>query len=251
MDTSEIALDCWAAWAPGLESHEDWLLWARGEKLPQQDGAPAVGFFPAAHRRRLSRLGKMAVYVAHQCGAPASQSHRLVFASRYGEQHRTARILDDITRGEPVSPTAFSLSVHNAVAGLYSMVSGNQAPTTSLSAGENTFAAGWIEAVGLLGSPGNDCEAVTLVYYEEPLPPDYQEFQSEALFPMALALNMRHASHNDTEAYSLCMADQESTTGISPPWQPLAFIRLMLNQNQQTEGTGSGSRWIWKRNEKL
>ena len=253
VDTLGTAVDSWSAWAPGLESPEDWLQWAQNAREPQSDGAPAVSFFPAMYRRRLSRLGKMAAFVAHQCDGNTPESHRLVFASRYGEQQRTANILNGLTRGEPVSPTAFSLSVHNAVAGLYSLVKKNQAPTTSLSAGSNTFASGWLEAVGLLHSQQTPCRSVTLVYYDEPLPAEYADFQSEVTFPLALALQLRLATEDDREAFSLHRREQgtwKTATREPAVWQPLAFIRLLLNKDQQTEGTGSGYHWIWKRHEK-
>ena len=253
MDTLGIVLNSWAAWAPGLESPEDWLQWARGNREPRSDGAPTVSFFPPMYRRRLSRLGKMAVYVAHQCDTDTTGSHQLVFASRYGEQQRTAKILDGLNQGEPVSPTAFSLSVHNAVAGLYSMVKQDRSPTTSLSAGTSTFSSAWLEAVGLLQCSQAPCQTVTLVYYDEPLPGAYAAFQSEVAFPMAIALQMRRATDTDRTVFALQMAEPEpaQAAGNQPPlWQPLAFIRLLLEQEQQTEGTGSGNRWIWKRHER-
>lgn len=254
MDTLGIALDSWAAWAPGLESPEDWLQWAQGNRNPQQCGSPAVSFFPPMYRRRLSQLGKMAVHVAHQCAIQAGECQRLVFASRYGEIQRTARILEGITKGEPVSPTAFSLSVHNAIAGLYSIVQKNGAPTTSLSAGPDTLSSAWLESAGLLQSRHETCQTVTLVYYDEPLPREYEAFQSEVQFPLALALQMRKATEMNQKVFYLQLAEPQpvSQTSAQPPlWQPQALIRLLLDQEQETEGTGSGNRWIWKRHERF
>jgi len=44
----------------------------------------------------------------------------MVFASRHGEADRTLAILQDLAAGAEVSPTLFSMSVHNSVPGLWS-----------------------------------------------------------------------------------------------------------------------------------
>ena len=46
----------------------------------------------------------------------------LVFISRHGETPRTLDILSDLASEQPLSPTQFSLSVHNAVIGLWSIL---------------------------------------------------------------------------------------------------------------------------------
>ena len=54
----------WRAWAPGLESVDDWQDWCRQPSmLPDSDVAPDVSFLPAMQRRRLSRLARMAFSV--------------------------------------------------------------------------------------------------------------------------------------------------------------------------------------------
>jgi hypothetical protein len=46
-----------------------------------------------------------------------------------------------------VSPTLFHNSVHNTPAGYFSIATGIQTASVSLSAGDNTFSAGLIEAL--------------------------------------------------------------------------------------------------------
>lgn len=245
MKTLGIAVEAWAAWAPAIESHEDWLQWAAGNREPEQDGGPKVTSFKPMYRRRLSRLGKMAAYVLDQCRGGNGKT-RLVYASRYGEQQRTEGILDKIIGGDEVSPTAFSLSVHNAIAGLCSIVDQDQAPSVSIAAGKDTFAAAWVEAQCLLSD--GECEQVLLVYYDEPLMGPYEAFIDEAIFPMGLALRLRLADEQDELDKVLSLSLGSAPEGTDQP-QALAFLRFLLNNELQSEGTGIGSRWVWKRDE--
>lgn len=73
-----------------------------------------------------------------------------VFASSGGDYP----IIDQICRSlcEPerlVSPTQFHNSVHNSAAGYWSIATGSRHPSTSLSAYDDSFAAGLLEAVCL------------------------------------------------------------------------------------------------------
>jgi hypothetical protein len=96
-------------------------------------------------RRRLSSLSKAALKVAHDCtnGQPAV---RMVFASRHGELRRTTDILRAITAAEPVSPNAFSLSVLNAMSGVFGIARGDRSPATAISAGPETLGYALLEA---------------------------------------------------------------------------------------------------------
>ena len=53
-------------------------------------------------------------------------------------------------KGEEVSPTAFSLSVHNAIAGLFSIAYGCHQEITVIAPGQDGIAPAFIEALGLL-----------------------------------------------------------------------------------------------------
>ena len=67
MNTLGISVDAWAAWAPGIVTHEDWKAWNQGEKGIEPGEKPVINFVPPMYRRRLSFLGKMAVMTANQC----------------------------------------------------------------------------------------------------------------------------------------------------------------------------------------
>ena len=124
----------WRAWAPGLDSVDDWRAWCQAPVLlPASDACPDVSFLPAMQRRRLSRLARMAFSVGWPL-AEGLQDLPLVFISRHGETPRTLDILSDLANEQPLSPTQFSLSVHNAVIGLWSILRGETSEMTALAA---------------------------------------------------------------------------------------------------------------------
>lgn len=145
----------WRAWAPGLESAHDWHAWCQAPVvLPASDASPDVAFLPAMQRRRLSRLARMAFSVGWPL-AEGLQDLPLVFISRHGETPRTLDILSDLANEQPLSPTQFSLSVHNAVIGLWSILRNETSEMTALAAAGDGLEHGMLEAAALLneGAP--------------------------------------------------------------------------------------------------
>lgn len=129
-------------------------------------GPPDVAFVEPMLRRRLSRLARGFFHCAQAVSPPGEV--RVVFASRHGEADRTLAILKDLAGSREVSPALFSMSVHNAVAGLWSILKANRAPATALAAGPDSFGWGLVEAAGALqADPG---VPVLFVYADEPLP---------------------------------------------------------------------------------
>ena len=83
-----------------------------------QQNYAALEAIPAMQRRRLSSLAKMALHSALVSldGQPVDY---IVWASKFGDEEKTLSILQDVLKAQVPSPTQFSTSVHNAIAGLY------------------------------------------------------------------------------------------------------------------------------------
>ncbi|WP_281213684.1 beta-ketoacyl synthase chain length factor [Shewanella insulae] len=175
------------AWSPLYQCLSDWQTWptqpADAEQLAQ--AAPALKQVPAMQRRRFSKLTKMLLDVAFQCDAPSQC--RTIFASRHGELNRTVDLLQDIVRQQPISPIGFSQSVHNTASGLFSILTGNRAPSTSIAAGEATLTQAFIEAYGQLTENN---APLLLVFGDEPVSDIYKEFTQEPELPLAIALQL-------------------------------------------------------------
>lgn len=143
-----------------------------------------MSFLPAMQRRRLGRMARMAFAV----GWPLAEGHErlpLVFVSRHGETPRTFEILCDVATEQPLSPTQFSLSVHNSVIGLWSIMRGETSEMTALAATGDGLEHGVFEAAALLaeGAP-----AVLLVVTEEQPPQAYADWIDDVPFPYAVGL---------------------------------------------------------------
>lgn len=171
------------AWMPGRESLVDWVI----VQPPAETSSayPDCRFVDAAQRRRLSPLARICLHLAHECaaGLPAV---RVVFASRHGEVNRTHLMLEDIVAGEPVSPTAFGLSVHNAIVGMLSLLRQDVSATTAIAAGGQTLGYGLLQAG--VDWQSDTSSPVLLLFADLPLHPFYQDADDSVCQPQGLAL---------------------------------------------------------------
>ena len=149
---------------------------------------PALAQIPAMQRRRLSAVAKLALHSAIQSLAGTTVDY-IVWASQYGDEAKTLKILADVLQDQTPSPTLFSTSVHNAVAGLYSILCQDATPSTSLCA---TWSEALIEAYAYLKT--HAATRVLLVYYDEPLPALYQEYRDFEGFALAAVLELDNAN---------------------------------------------------------
>ncbi|PYC05899.1 3-oxoacyl-ACP synthase [Pseudomonas protegens] len=230
----------WRAWAPGLESVDAWQAWSRQPSLPESsDAAPDVSFLPAMQRRRLSRLARMAFSVGWPL-AEGLEQLPLVFISRHGETPRTFEILSDLAAEQPLSPTQFSLSVHNAVIGLWSIMRGETSEMTALAAAGDGLEHGLLEAATLLadGAPH-----VLLVITEEQPPEAYASWIDDVPFPYALGLLL---TPGDDWQLSL-----DSHDGQIPKTQwphALNLLRTLLCSQTFCQHAWMNRVWTWQRN---
>lgn len=134
-------------------------------------------------RRRLNRIGRSALQVAYAAHANVLLCP-VIFASRYGDPERSVVMLSAWANRENLSPTAFRMSVHNAIGAIFSIERGDTENYIALSAGLDTVPCSLVEANALLadGAP-----AVLLVVYEDPLPVEYSGFADAAQIAHAWA----------------------------------------------------------------
>jgi hypothetical protein len=173
-----------------------------------------ISFIEPIVRRRLSSLSRSALKVAHDCVAERDPV-RVVFASRHGELRRTTDILRAISTGEPVSPTAFSLSVLNAMTGIFGIARGDRSPASAISAGAQTLGFALLEAHAQLEA--DPSSPVLLVYADEPADAAYGTIEDEVQGgALAILLDTRAAGQ---------LACTISGTGSMPGAPEPAFER--------------------------
>jgi hypothetical protein len=215
----------WAAWPP-----------AQGAA----SGLPDVRFIDASLRRRLGPLARAMLHVAHECAAEGTPT-RLVFASRHGELGYTVTLLRALAAAEPLSPTLFSLSVHNASAGLFSTFRHDRAASTAIAAGAETLGQALLEAYCQLASDAGSL--VLIVYGDEALPDEYREFgEAREAHPRvrALAVLLSAAAPRRSAVTTEAAADAAS----SEEAQAESFVHH-LAQGAPGAWVGGGRRWRW------
>jgi hypothetical protein len=241
----QFRLTGWCAWSADRESPEQWLDWAKA----RQDGdRPAAAGYPLAPvpamtRRRATALGQKGLSAA--MALPAADSARLVLASRHGEFTRTLAILDMLARREPPSPTDFSMSVHNALAGLMSIATKNTRGHTAVSAGPASFCCGMLEAAAGLGERPD--EPVILLYVDEPPGGGFADLLRDepAPAPVVVALGMAAPESEAGEAISMTAQPQPGEPGEDGP--ALGFLRFLLSGEREAVAADRDRTWMWRR----
>ncbi|TNJ35817.1 3-oxoacyl-ACP synthase [Arenimonas terrae] len=234
---NQFSVRAWSAFAPGLESAEDWRAWAAHPRLPQGDDAPALVEMPAMQRRRLERLGRMALQVAWRCQPDTAAALPLVFASRHGDISRTFEMLTGLARGEPLSPTHFGLSTHNAIAAQYSIARGLTGNYLAVSASPEAAEAAVVEALALIADGAPE---VLVVVYDGPVPADYAEYRDEpeAFYAWAWRIGPPRA---DLPTYSLEPGDGVAAPSGLP--HGLDVLRFFLSDETRLRAPQSGRCW--------
>jgi hypothetical protein len=174
------------------------LQWAglvgdsRGSTLSVCGIAADESAIPAGLRRRMGKLERLAL----RCALGVLNDRRLanepigelIFCSRYGNVETLETLLLSLCNSQPVSPTAFSGSVHNAVPGLVAQILEEKLSHTAIAGGARSFAAGLVEsAARLIAEPG---ATVTLIFSESALPVLFQELSEETPRDIAIALQL-------------------------------------------------------------
>lgn len=191
-------------------------------------------------RRRASFLGKMALEVAYQCLEQRTDVPT-VFCSRHGDVARALELLSDLARDVALSPTAFSMAVHNASAGLFSIARADRANHVALAAGASTIEHAVIEACGLLADGAPE---VLLVVSDCPLPPALAAFQDCLEQAHAWAWLMVPAGADPIGLSWHADAGQVEQTQAPAGLQILGF---QLGRETRWERVADRRRWCWTR----
>ncbi len=242
-----FSIEQWRAWAPGLEQEADWLAWSQQSEPPAaSDSLPDVSFLPAMQRRRLSPLARMAFSVAWPLADAHGAPLPLVFVSRHGETPRTFALLSDVSAGAPLSPTQFSLSVHNAIIGQWSIMRGDTSEMTALAGEADGLEHAVLEAQLLLadGAP-----AVLLVIAEDTPPAAYAGWVSDVPFPYAVALLLTPGDRWNLHLSTKTQAHATPADTATAEWpHALNLVRALNNGATTLEHRWRNRQWSWQQN---
>lgn len=225
----------------------DWFYWeerfySKDAPTPVADKKPDLSNIPAIQRRRLplvaKRINQFAL-VAKNTETP------IIYVSQQGELSQTLAIIRSFS-GE-VSPMKFSLSVHNAIAGLLSVAhknTQNYQAIDSLSGGIETAI---IEAYCLL----NQHDSVSIVYFDEDLPQPFHNLYGETAHPtetpkatvLALTITKGEAFHLEKKV------SEAQNDALKTDYLAVSNIADFLQSTNQNvlDNRYSACHWRWER----
>jgi hypothetical protein len=229
-----------SAWCGNLRTSQYWQQWALGEILYQEaDDLPALKEIPAMQRRRLSHFAKLTMQCVLDVISDESDDLPCVFSSRHGDLHKTAKLIEDVAQKSDLSPTHFGLSVHNAVAGLYSIFAKNKQPMTAISAGEDSFLMALVDGYAKLESQKLD--KVLVVYTDEVVPEKYSQYVSEAERTISIALILTRQKNNNDLTINFKPQQNKNVTSM---FQPLSFLSFFYGK--ETHININSARYKWQ-----
>ncbi|MTI11036.1 beta-ketoacyl synthase chain length factor [Curvivirga aplysinae] len=228
----EFNIAAWSAWIPGLYMEENW---AQLENIGPKSSDEKIQLteMPMMQRRRLKDTGRMVFRVALNVlkDQQLPSDIHLIFSSRHGDAANTLSLFQELEAEALVSPAKFSMSVHNAIAGVFSIFQKNKAPHTAISAGAESFQAALLEAVTLLSE---SCQhKVLLVYYDAPLPDFYEVSENKETQAIALLIERKQTAKVGGKQMIASAADNEPTKKNSLK----SFIRFLSNATEE---------WHWR-----
>lgn len=226
------------ALSPGLENKSDWMVWAL-QKSPslQKPDFPAVALVPPAMRRRMSNLSKLAVQVAAEL-SEKEEIHYTVFSSKHGEIQRTLSLLLSVLSGDDASPIAFSQSVHNTAAGLFTIATKKAIPANSIAAGEDSFHCALLDAFLYLHDHPE--HRVLVIDFDESLPDIYRHHVPSPDAPYAIGMVL--SAGRDIE---ITRQAQKITPTYPKLPQSLFFYSSWLTESRAFSIAGR-TQWDWK-----
>jgi hypothetical protein len=139
-----------------------------------------------------------------------------------------------------MSPTDFSLAVHNAVSGLFSIARKDHAAVISIAAMEALVLQTLFEAIGQLDS----VERVLCVIYDIPLPDIDRHYASKDSIPYAIAavLSRKNGKEYIIEQCSLGTQNNQPSESFLET-ETFKFIDLLIGKTNEIESEVNGTVW--------
>lgn len=242
----KFAVERWCLWEPQAGAPVLCSRYSGGLQTSETLEKPDLATVPAMQRRRLGTLARSVFHVLSHCADPGAQEPA-IFSSHMGEIGRTQGIVDTLAADEPVSPASFSLSVHNAIAGQWSLIRGIKAPMIALAPPANSPVPALFEAAGILLE--EEHEAVNVVFYDEPYPSFYSPFITGPAAATALALRLVVAGDEQREDLLYLRVKRLSALGIASGLRAnfSALADLLVGRHHRTRVVEDQCTWQLER----
>lgn len=210
-------------------------------KLENLDGSNTVESNPPAEervtgrlKRRLTPLGVTVTQKLFEVTElHTGETIPWVIASRHGDADRVGRLLTALTTESSISPTDFSMSVHNAIIGNFLIVAGNKKMHSALSSGDSSFSLGLLEAYGLQKATKKH---VGYIYYDSLMPKEYNDQLEMTALPkvcIALLLGEGQDKESNIELIYKPEVEKDSDDSDSKNNDILRFINFWKNNESE------------------
>ena len=243
MSDLNLSIENWAAWIPADAA---WIPADSGKQETTSDSRistlePDVCFLLANQRRRLSPLSRIVVDTYHRANSSPTEGLQIpsILCSTYGEHVRNTNLILDISANSDVSPTAFSLSVHNAVAGLISIFYGNEAPCLTMATNKKGVSVALFEAYSML----RETSKLSLTVYDGPVHESYRNALPDSIDSAAITLILSPANLKKDRLHIKRIASESGAIARSPFQEIIEIVKFLQGgevQNQLVLGD-----WAW------
>ncbi|MDR1932078.1 MAG: beta-ketoacyl synthase chain length factor [Spirochaetales bacterium] len=224
----QVFLTRFTAWAPGMDTAENWKEWARGErKIPETKESPELEFTEPPFRRRLSQISRMTIQVVHDL-LPLPEDCPIVFLSFRGEIARQLKINMMLIEHGALLPAAFSLSVFNAPVALATIAFNLTCGYTAIFPAEDRFYTGFqIAAAPVLCGSG---KKTVLVYADELVPLEYGKLCPPENEPFAFAAIL--CGERDGDALSVQIPENAAAASGTVLESPRGFLKYLYSHQE-------------------
>ncbi len=227
------------ALAPNLQTLAQWQQWATAPVFTQGEvTVPKLEFIPMMQRRRLSKFARLCCFTLHEL--TQRNDIPMVFVSRFGDLVKTDELIEDVVDNQTLSPTKFALSVHNAVAGQYSILTDNKQPSTTIAAGSDSFHMGLCDALARLKQSDND--ELIMVCTETITPQKYTPYISEQQVDHSVAILLSKTQGREVQLTPSTNSDAATTERLP---QALAFMAWFFGDQATSTIISAQKQWHW------
>lgn len=201
------------------------------------DKAYDLSDIPAMQRRRLPEVAKRIHRFAQGL---ADEQTPMIYASHNGEISQTLSIIRSFS--SDVSPAKFSLSVHNAIAGLLSVTHKNCQSYQAIDSLSGLIETAVVEAVGLLAQH----DTVGIVYHDETLPTELMTTDDKPPTTQVLGLKLQRGQTYQLQ--KIPAVKQQSPENMTAEFANIRAIADFLRGEQNSlDNHYANTTWQWSR----
>jgi len=213
---------------------KEWSAWGLGELLGLtncthiQQGKPNVDSLSSMVKRRMPLLSK---YIFDMQSQQSVQQIPIVFASKNAELNRTFKIIRSFD--SDVSPTQFSMSVNNAIAGLLSVINADKSNYTVIDSLSGVLETALVEASSML----DQNKYVNVIYFEDEPPVEISSISKENITQNAFVFLLQRGQ-------GIQLSRQQNQTNKVEE-SALKLVNFLNKENMQYQSYNNRLQWNW------